>query len=326
MLRAVRQAIANHSIAVIDFAESAAFDAYLIPAHVADFNALIDPLTYKAPNSFSIFAGALAGDIGFATLGRPAGCKKIAQMTEYAPPAVRAQQEAGFASAAKAAGMQVANPVYPITGTPDMSPFAQDAVSEGADCVALRGEGADEVSLIKALHGADPKMKIITSVSFLSGSEGALGSLMSKLVIQALAEPATSTSIPAVRQWVSDIKKYSPQPKTLDSNSAILWAYVQLVTYAARHVSNPTAANIENFLNHLSDYNPGVEPPVSFTKPYPTSLGTRIFSPTQRLVTYKNGAYYSRGPFRTCSTGAFGMAERTVVASACWRLYGDAKC
>ena len=199
--------------------------------------------------------------------------------------------------------MQVGAPVFPVSGSPDMSPFAETAISEGIDCVALQGLGPDEVALIKAFHQAKPSLKIITSVPFLEGNEKALGSLMNGLYIQDVADEATDTSNPAVHEWVSDIKKYSPNPKDFGADSAVLWAETKLVAYAAQHVSDPTAANIENFLSRLSYYNAGVLPPVSFTHPYSSPLGTRIFGPVQRIVTYKNGSYYNSGPFYNVFTG-----------------------
>ena len=184
-----------------------------------------------------------------------------------------------------------------------MSPFAETAISEGIDCVAVSGQGPDEVALIKAFHQAKPSLKILTAVAFLENNEKALGSLMNGLYIQDVADGSTDTNNPVVREWVADVEKYSPSPKDFDSDSGVLWAEVQLVADAARHVADPTAANVENFLGHLSYYNPGVLPPVSFTHPYPTPLGTRIFGPVMRIVTWKNGRYYDSGPFYNVFTG-----------------------
>ena len=199
--------------------------------------------------------------------------------------------------------MQVAAPVFPVSGSPDMSPFAEDAISEGVDCIDLQGLGPDEVGLAKAFYQAKPNIKIITNTSFLLGNEKALGSLMGRLYIVDVADERTDTSNPVVRKWVSDITRYSPGPKDYSATGACVWAETELVAYAARHVSDPTAENIETFLGHLSYYNPGLLPPVSFTHPYHTPLGTRVFSPTMLHVVYRDSKYYDSGPFLNAFTG-----------------------
>jgi ABC-type branched-subunit amino acid transport system substrate-binding protein len=298
-----REAVSDNVIGVVSFTGTGNYDAYITPAHIADLNILTAPETYTSPNSFTIFGGGLAGSSGLAAIGKHYGCTKIAEMSTLTSPAQRSEQEAGFAKTAQSLGMQAAQEIFPVQGSPDMSTYAEDAVAEGVDCVALQAAGADEVSVVKALYQASKTIKVITAVPFTSGNEVALGSLMSRLYIQDVADEPSDTSVPAVRQWVADINKYSPSPKALDSNSAIIWAEGQLLAYAANHAASVTASGVESYLSHLSYYNPGVEPPINFTKPYATSLGTRIFSPTDRIVTWKNGQYVDSGPFYNVFTG-----------------------
>ena len=113
-----REAVADNVIATIGFAASAAYDSSTIPAHIADFSAFVDAYTLRAPNSFTFWGGALISTSGLASMGKPAGCRKVALVTTTIPPADRAAHEAAFAKAAGASGIQVAAQVFPVAGLP----------------------------------------------------------------------------------------------------------------------------------------------------------------------------------------------------------------
>ena len=103
--------------------------------------------------------------------------------------------------------------------------------------------------------------------------------------------PASLTSNPAVRQWVATINKYSPAPKEYDANSAVTWASVKLLASAAEHVKTINAANVLQYLDGLSNYDPGVGPSVLFNVPPPSNpLGPRMFQQYALETAFAPGA------------------------------------
>jgi ABC-type branched-subunit amino acid transport system substrate-binding protein len=303
-----QKAVSDHVAGVITLASNATYEPYLSQSGIPTVDILANPIMYKSKISFSIFGGNVANSSGFASGAKALGCTKVVLVNALGEPAnVTAQAATAFASTAHNTGVQVGTAVSAPAGTPDMSPFIAKALTSNPDCLVLQGYGADGIALIKATLATGKDVKILTGSSYYTPqSLDSLGTEVSKVDFVTVGLPSTSTN-PTVQQWVSDIKKYSPNPKSYDGGSAAMWADVQLLAYAAGHVQGTVdASSMLSYLSSLKAYNPGMLPEVNFTAAPANPAGPRVFAPYALLVQYRDGAFYATGDssFYNVFTGA----------------------
>lgn len=303
-----QKAVSDHVAGVITLASNATYEPYLTQAGIPTVDILANPIMYKSKISFSIFGGNVANSSGFASGAKALGCTKVVLVNALGEPAnVTAQAAAAFATTAKGAGVQTGTAVSAPAGTPDMSPFVAKALTSDPDCLVLQGYGADGIALIKATLATGKNVKILTGSSYYTPqSLDSLGSEVSKVNFVTVGLPSTSSN-PTVKQWVSDIKQYSPNPKSYDGGSAAMWADAQLLAYAARHVQGTVdASSMLSYLSGLKAYNPGMLPEVNFTAAPANPAGPRVFAPYALLVQYHDGAFSAvgDGSFYNVFTGA----------------------
>jgi ABC-type branched-subunit amino acid transport system substrate-binding protein len=303
-----QKAVADHAAGVVTLASNATYEPYLSQAGIPTVDILASPVMYTSKISFSIFGGDVANSSGFASGAKALGCSKVVLVNALGEPAnVTAQAATAFASTAKATGVQVGPAVSAPAGTPDMSPFIAKALTSDPDCLVLQGYGADGIALIKATEASGKNVKILTGASYYTPQGlNSLGSVVASIDFVTVGLPSTSTN-PTVKEWMSDITKYSPSPKSYEGGSAAMWADVQLLAYAAGHISGTVDANsMLTYLGSLKSYNPGMLPAVNFTAAPSNPAGPRVFAPYALLVQYRNGNFYAIGDssFYNVFTGA----------------------
>jgi hypothetical protein len=156
-------------------------------------------------------------------------------------------------------------------------------------------------------------IKIITGISFLSAPGEAASvkpiaaKLGSRLIVLTATENVADPPNSLVKEWVADQDSYGPKPPDLGSSVAqTLWAELQLVEKVANQVyPNVSASSVLRGLGQVSDFWPGVSPPVSFNKPVPNAFGPRVFAVWIAPTKYVNGVSFPRtGPFVNMLTGA----------------------
>ena len=167
--------------------------------------------------------------------------------------------------------------------------------------------------MLNAMVTEPSNIKIITGISFLSAPgeaaslEPIAAKLGSRLVVLTATENVADPPNSLVKQWVSDQDAYGGKTPDLGSSVAqTFWAEQQLLTKVANEVyPDVTASTILKALNKVSDFWPGVSPPVSFDKPVANAFGPRVFAVWIAPTKYVNGTSFPRtGPFINLLTDA----------------------
>lgn len=299
------QAVTSHVSLVMDLSSFGTYVPYLQKAGIADISSGLNQQAVTSPIAFSFWAGtaAVAGPV---TTAKSVGCRSVIFIQAgSSDPAETALFDGLIASIGKDVGINTYPEVTAPSGSADFSPFVAKAVSYHPGCIVVQGLGTDEVGLIRAVASSGTTAKLITISVYLPDSlVASLGSLISRVnAVATDTDEATDTSNPAVAAWVSQTKKYAPNPKGYQSAMAYAWSQVELAAYVLRHVANYKASTVLTYMNHLSCYNPGLLPPVNFTKPGKTSAGPRVFNPVLANSVYKNGAWHVSGKFYNIFTG-----------------------
>ena len=301
-----REAAADNVAAVADLAVSAGYEPYLAAAHISAIDGMLDPVMYKSPISFSVWGGGVTSGSAVPVVSHYMGCKETAEVgAGGSSPAQISAQQANFDATLKRLGETPGPFISPPLSAPDMTPFIADAEQPGVDCVDLEGEGSTEVSLLKAAFSAgSPSVRVITAEFWLTPTTVAsLGSLVDKIsFIFDQAAQATGTT-PLIKQWVSDVKKYSPQPQTFAAVGCVSWDEVRLITQAINGANSASAPKVMNYLNHLSHYDAACTPPVNFTHAPTNPFGPRVFDAYVLGVKYQNGNFVASTPFLSDITG-----------------------
>jgi ABC-type branched-subunit amino acid transport system substrate-binding protein len=287
-----------------------AYDPILAQAKIPDIgDSLQASIQFTSPISFPLWAGGSGDLAGLGTAAAFLNCKTAAFISSFpsAEVAIVPGLYAAFKGVAVKHGITVGSLIQAPDGSPDFAPYIADALAQGADCIAFTGGDADEAGLLQAARQSGTKAKLIVADGQIpSSTVTSLGSELNGVNAVGITYPSTDTKgHPGVAEWVHDVNKYSSDPN-LQTQSANAWASVELFAYVARHVKTVSSATILNALNHLSNYNPGVAPDVSFNKPAPeNTLGKRVFNPNVFLAHYQNGIEVPDGAitFRNIETG-----------------------
>lgn len=309
-----QQMVSSHVVAVFDIAGEAAALPYLQAAGIPDLNYGALPQDWTSPVSFATNTLGLTSTVGFIALAKAQHCQSIAAVSTTAgTPAAAAAQQNALSGAAKLDGIAFKDYVDVPATAPDLAPYVAQAVAKGIDCIALEGLGAQEVSMLNAMLTESANIKIITGISFLSAPGEAASvkpiaaKLGSRLIVLTATENVADPPNSLVKQWVADQDSYGPKPPDLGSSVAqTLWAELQLVDKVANQVyPNVSASAVLRGLGQVSDFWPGVSPPVSFDKPVPNAFGPRVFAVWIAPTKYVNGVSFPRtGPFVNLLTGA----------------------
>jgi hypothetical protein len=309
-----QEMVSDHVIAVFDLAGESAALPYLQSAGIADLNDGVTPQDWTSSVSFATNTLGLTATVGFIALAKSQGCQSIAAVSTIAgtPEAAAAQQNA-LSGASKAAGIAFKDYINVPATAPDLAPYVAQAVGKGIDCIALEGLGAQEVSMLNAMTTEPSNIKVITGISFLSAPgeaasiEPIAAKLGARLVVLTATENVANPPNSLVKQWVTDQDAYGGSTPDLGSSVAqTFWAEQQLLTQVASKVyPDVTASTILKALGQVSDFWPGVSPPVSFDKPVPNAFGPRVFAVWIAPTKYVNGTSFPRtGPFINLLTGA----------------------
>jgi ABC-type branched-subunit amino acid transport system substrate-binding protein len=294
-----RQAVQDKVVGAVNYSSDVApMEPFFRMAGIPVMDILTDPVMLKSPISYDVADPGETAEYGQVAMAKRLGCKKLVLARAYPlPPAAEAAFVAAFEKAAKSGGLQT-GAVSPPPGTPDMSSYIATALKIHPDCMTIEALGSDFVTLAKAAYAADPSLKILTNIGYIEPTTiTSLGAEASKLYTLSNSYPA-SKSTSAVKQFVSNINKYSPKPTALDSNSAISYAGVNALAAAIKRTTGPvTPASVVKSLQSMGSFDPGIMPAVNFAKPLASPSGTRIFAPYAIEVRFVKGVATAVGGF-----------------------------
>jgi ABC-type branched-subunit amino acid transport system substrate-binding protein len=300
-----QQAVSDGAIAVIAAGNESVNLQYLAPAKIASLNNGYQPDEWKNPDSFMISAAGLAGITGPPAVVKFAGCKDYAFVEAGFPSAFQQATIAGEKVAAGTFGVTAVANLFPPASTVDMTSYILQAAHSGAQCIIIAGSAAQEVAALEAVSTLPSSEKVLAYGSnlVLPGEAASLAPVTTKLgnrlIVIGDSAPPTSTN-PQVKQWVKD-----QGGKDLEGTTEVAWADLALIVKAGAAIgSDVTAASIQNYLNNLSNYDPGISGPVSFNQPVSNPFGPRIFAAYVLPQSYSNGQLPAAGPFINLLTGA----------------------
>jgi ABC-type branched-subunit amino acid transport system substrate-binding protein len=147
-------------------------------------------------------------------------------------------------------GKLVAKIPIPITAT-DMTSYAGQVISSGADVSLATLGGFQDTGLQKALRAQGSKIQISDSLIVQSGDvRKGLGSVGKGMQLSGVVDTFTDTSKPYVKQAQSEWKAAGQNPKYLDtSQGPLTWGILHLLADALTSAKlTPTSANIPKAL------------------------------------------------------------------------------
>ena len=207
------------------------------------------------PGAFTLEGGFPAALGAFALSAKEHGYKKVAFLVDNVPAAIQGAQVLG-GLVFKAAG--VGYTVIPVnTGTADMSPQLQSAVSSGADAVGMVGDVTFCSSFLQAYNTLGLKLPkyVISTCQDPSILDSAA---LDKALAGSYVATTTQASKSDLALYASIIKKYAPKVSTNPSVSsnqasgvapvlalaAIMKGSTQPVTAAGIKTQTETATNV----------------------------------------------------------------------------------
>jgi hypothetical protein len=283
-----QQAVSDKVIAVIDYELEGTDFPYLQAADIPVFNFGIVPAGLKDPVSFIIDDEVL--DATYGPIGALAkdGCKNVAAIGPLlGTGAAMVATEAAYGQAATKYHIKDLGLISVPQTAPDLSSYVTEMVHKGATCVDDSLMGTQSVNGLNAMASYPQLTKIALSADYLH-SEGAAtaitpvaNKLGSRLVaILAAEQPTAASTNTKVKQWLADEQSYTHgNTAIMNSVDPTQWAELQLMIQAADHTGpDPTGPKMVKYLNTVSNFDPGILPPVSFTTPVPNTFGPRVFT------------------------------------------------
>jgi hypothetical protein len=290
---------------------------YLQSAGIPDLNSGTLPSQWTSPVSYDMNALSIDVSGGYAALLHLAGCTSMVDVYDTVGSSAATQKalSQGIAATAQLFKMKYLGQVVVPSNAPDPSAYLSEAVSKGAQCLAVLAVGAQLVSALQALvplanENKFQKVVFCTACAAIPGSTAAeapyIAKLGDKLVLLGAADSPDQTSNPAVNLWVKDQTTYGPNPPDLEAVSGTNWEWLQLVVQAAEATyPNVTAASVKGYLDKLHDWWPGLQPPVSFDKAPANPFGPRVFGAWVANYKFENGGKLFRriSPYISVLTG-----------------------
>lgn len=255
------------------------------------------PITAAVPGIFAGMPEALAQK----------GAKKVALIYPSDLGAASAALPKFVQQGAAVAKISTARMVGIPLSTSDYGPAVASALGDGADAIATYMPGNGQVKVIQAIRAANPNIPIAAGTfALLADQIKALGSTGNGVTVVGFGAQPTS-DVPAAQSYRADMSKYYPNDALSDQEMAA-WVSVQIFDHLASQMSDITASNILDAMNHLSNYSTGgFTPPLTMTHEC-TVCGplVRLFNPTVTFLTLNNGSLTqdASGQFHNAFTGA----------------------
>jgi ABC-type branched-subunit amino acid transport system substrate-binding protein len=308
-----REAVADKVAGTVDMSNTeSGIEPILKQGHIADVSFMADPITYTSPVAYSTTALGMVAFLGLDSVAKSVGCHKYMILdADPGSPAVVQALINNFEAQVKRFHMQTGG-IEIQPGTPDMSPYIQRALSDGADCVFPNGFGADEVAMLQAGAQGSKTLKLLTVPGLLTQQTiTSLGPIMNRVIGDDFAWPISSAAQhPGLRTFESQLNKYAPSPHDTSDASIASWADARALISAIWQVQGAiTSKKVIQQLNTFTNYSTGIGPALTFSKPNPVKGYPRVFTPYVIRVKWVNGVEESVGKFYNFFTG------KTVAAS-----------
>ncbi len=285
-----QEMVSKKVIGVLAFSQEQTYMPYLQAAGIPALTDGGQPLLYT--DSVSFITNDLNADVsgGYVALLAQAGCKSVSLL--YAIPGAPAAAINIFVNSAEATAkkfnIDFKGSVTVPSNAPDLSAYVIEAANKGAQCIENLAAGPQAISALKALvplaqEGKFQKTIICTACLSIPGTAAAETPLINQLgnhiILLGASDPPQDTQNPVVVKWVHDQSAYNPShTPDLEAVSGTNWVDLQLLLQAGNaKYPNVTSASVLDYLNHVTNFWPGLYPAESFTKPISNPFGPRDF-------------------------------------------------
>lgn len=217
------------------------------------------------------------------------GCQKTAVISDDTPPAVSGQ--VFFKTGIEFLKGVYAGAFTAAQNAPDWAPTVAAAQAAGADCAALGTGPAESGPAISAIRQSGKPMKMAALSGGLPDPVVALlGSAADGVFIQSAYLPATSSAgvVQKLKKAATAINPKAPYDAFLPGG----YASVKLVAYAAKGLKTVTAATLVRALSKVTNFDTGVGPVLTLTKPFPNPTFSRVFNTRQFIGVARGGKVY----------------------------------
>jgi branched-chain amino acid transport system substrate-binding protein len=248
--------------------------------------------SYGSPDSFPISGGSSVRAIAMAKAVTAAGAKKVSilYIDVAAAAAFVPVLEGGVTSNGATLGKSVGVPA----GTPDMSSYVANALSDDVDGVILFTTAPDAVKMVQAIRNSGGEnVHIAFAVSNADDLVQALGADADGLITATPNRQTSETTYPGVKQYVDEMEasNFSPANNEYAINA---WASVHLFAQVASTLTDITPQTVKTAMETATYDNGGLTPPIDFAAPVTNlaiSAGApRIFTSELEFVVVEDGA------------------------------------
>ena len=259
----------------------------------------LEPATgadFTSPASFPIGGGAPVQFAGLGAALSEAGAKHIVLARQDIPAAAAV---APFVNAGLQRFHLTMRQVAVPPGAPDMSPYAAAALEHGTDGIVVTQANQDAVNFVQAVRQANPKVKIALNATSLGQVNQALGSEADGIIENGATTTALKSS--AESQYEKDMR--AAGYADLTGYRLPAYAAVRLVQTLGQTMSNVNAPAVFNALQHATNLQTGLTPPLQFTRGGVAGL-PRVFNPCLFAIRIEAGRHVPMtGKFENAFTG-----------------------
>lgn len=277
-----RQAVSDNSAVVLSPTESTGFGAQTLPVLAAAGIADVDepavvPTDWTSPNVFPLDPGEPAQYAAVALALKQQGCTKVGSL--QLPVASGAAAAGDLGTALSKIGATLVLNVKTAMSEPTYAPQVAQLISAGAQCVVPIILPTEVSKLISAISQSGKKLPIGgVTAAFNQQLLTSLGAAADGIILAGGNYLPTDTEIPAVRDMISAMKKYTPGTPPTDTYATSAWGAATLVFSSVLPAikGDITASSVMTALNATKDATVGTYAPYTFAQSAPNSQFPRL--------------------------------------------------
>ena len=286
-----RDAVSEHALAALLPSSASGFGTQVLPIlEAAKIPAIGEAAAVKAdwtnPIAYPLDPGGPAQYAGVALVLKNAGCTEVGAI-QLPVPAGEASAN-NLAKAVKALGGRVVKNIVVGMSESSYAPQVAQLASEGAKCIVPIILPTEEPKFLTAVHqsGHDFLVGGVTA-AFNQQLLTSLGKASDGILLAGPAYLPTDTSIPAVKDMLDAMAKYTPKTKATDTYATLGWGSSTLLfdSILPKISGAVTAAKITDALNSAKDLDAGTYAPYTFSDPPPNPAFARLMN--TKVITWK---------------------------------------
>jgi ABC-type branched-subunit amino acid transport system substrate-binding protein len=282
-----RNAVSSGAVAVISTTESNGFGTQTLPvlaaAGIPDVGEpAVVSADWSSGNVFPLDPGEPAQYAGVALALKRAGCTKAGSL--QFPVSAAAAAAADLAVAMKGVDGEVVKNIPTALTQDTYAPQVAQLIAAGAQCIVPMVQPGEVPKVLNAIQQSGKHLMVAgVTAAFSLRLLQSLGSEANGILLAGASYLPTDTSVPAVKQMLAAMKKYTPQIPVTDSWAPSAWGAANLLfSSILPSISGPiTTASVTNALEHAGDLPVGTYAPYTFSasapnKQYPRLMNTGI--------------------------------------------------